>query len=56
MEPDLAAVAEALAAADAEHAADIDRLAGMDEAALSYLAGVETLPDPDSDGIEADCI
>lgn len=56
MEPDLAAVAEALAVADAERAADIDRLADMDEAALAYLAGVEALPDPDSDGIEADCI
>lgn len=55
-EGDLQAVADALAQAEADRAADLERLAEMSEDEVAYLAGAETLEDPDSDGLEVDCI
>lgn len=56
MSDDLQAVADALAQADAEHSADVGRLADLSEDEIAYLAGAEELEDPETDGLEVDCI
>lgn len=45
-----------LLAAQAEHVADLERLEHMSEDEFRYLAEAESLDDPDTDGIEGECI
>lgn len=45
-------LAAVLADAEQQRAAELDALAGMDEQEVAYLDQVDTLDDPESDGIE----
>lgn len=49
-------LAAILADADRDHVNDIDALDQLDDDQLAYLAHVDELPDPDSDGLEGRCV
>lgn len=51
-EDDVARLAAVLADAEAEHALDVDHLAEMSPEEVAYLAHVDELEDPVSDGVE----
>lgn len=51
---ELERLADVLAGADHSRAADIEELTDLDPDQLEYLAHVDELPDPVSDGLEMD--
>lgn len=49
---DIAALADVLVGADADRAGDLEVVAAMSDGEQSYLARVDELEDPATDGIE----